>query len=53
MRDTASDMVLTKGDAVGPSRMASSAAEKGNWGTRMVRNGTISKITTGKPMAAA
>ena len=45
-------IALTKGDAVGPSRMASSSSVNGSRGTRYVLSGTSSRIMTGNPIAA-
>ena len=43
---------LTKGDAVGPSRTASSSSVKGSRGTTYVLSGTNRKMIIGNPMAA-
>jgi hypothetical protein len=43
---------LTKGEAVGPSRIASSSSVKGMRGTRSVRRGISNMIITGNPIAA-
>ena len=45
--------ILTKGEAVGLSRIASSSSVKGNFGTSKVLTGAKSRITTGNPMAPA
>jgi hypothetical protein len=45
-------MQLTKGDAVGPSRIASSSLVNGNLGTMKMRRGRRSMMTTGNPIAA-
>ena len=44
---------LTKGDAVGPSRMASSSSVKGSRGTTSTRSGTRAMMMSGNPIAAA
>ncbi len=45
-------MQLTKGDAVGPSRIASSSLVNGNLGMMKVRRGRRSMMITGNPIAA-
>ena len=50
--DMEDGIALTKGDAVGPSRMASSSSVNGSRGTRYVLSGTSSRIMTGNPIAA-
>ncbi len=52
-RSPGSEGTLTKGDAVGPSRIANSFSVKGSRGTRYVLSGTSSRIMTGNPIAAA
>ena len=44
--------MLTNGDAVGLSNMASSSSVNGSSGMTEVRSGMSSKMITGKPMAA-
>jgi hypothetical protein len=46
-------MKLTKGEAVGQSRMAKSSSVKGSLGTDHVLNGNRSRIMMGNPIAAA
>ena len=46
------NVTLTKGDAVGPSRIASSSFVNGCLGITRVRSGRRSKMTIGKPIAA-
>jgi len=43
---------LTNGEAVGPSRIASSSLVNGKRGIRKIRRGTSNMIMTGNPIAA-
>lgn len=43
---------LTKGDAVGPSRIANSSSVNGSFGMIIVRKGMSSEMTIGNPIAA-
>jgi hypothetical protein len=43
---------LTNGEAVGPSRIASSSGVKGRRGITYIRTGTSRKMTSGNPIAA-
>jgi hypothetical protein len=43
---------LTNGEAVGPSRIASSSGVKGRRGIMYIRTGTSRKMTSGNPIAA-
>jgi len=52
MRCSRSNKKLTKGDAVGPSRIANSSSVNGSLGMIIVRNGMSSEMTIGNPMAA-